>query len=132
MNDLIFVSLEDWDEIWRRNQFVCAELAARHPRRKILFVQPPLDVSYALRTGRLDRLAQPRQTTAADGRIVCTRALKLLPNAWGWARKLNEWMLRRHVRRAARRLGLHRPLLWLNDHGAVHLAGCLGERAVTG
>jgi hypothetical protein len=31
MRDLIFVSLENWDEIWRRNQLVCAEWARRHP-----------------------------------------------------------------------------------------------------
>lgn len=31
MDDLIFVSLEDWDEIWWRNQFLCAGLASSCP-----------------------------------------------------------------------------------------------------
>ena len=35
---LIFVFLEDWGEVWRRNQFLCAGLARRFPERKILFV----------------------------------------------------------------------------------------------
>jgi len=38
---LVFLSLEDWDDIWRRNQFVTAALARRHPKMKILFVGIP-------------------------------------------------------------------------------------------
>jgi hypothetical protein len=41
MRDLIFVSLENWDEIWRRNQFLCAAWARRFPLARILFVGPP-------------------------------------------------------------------------------------------
>ena len=130
MDSLLFVSLEDWDEVWRRNQFVCAKLIERNPALRILFVQPALDVSNALRTGRFARLFQPRERSiGADGRIVCTRALKLLPNSWTWARKVNEWMLRRHVLSVARRLGLGRPVLWLNPHDAVHMVGRMRERA---
>jgi GT2 family glycosyltransferase/glycosyltransferase involved in cell wall biosynthesis len=128
---LIFVSLEDWDEVWRRNQFVCAKLVERNPKLKILFVQPALDVSNALRTGRFARLFQRRERTiGAHGRIVCTRGLKLLPNSWKWARKVNEWMLHRHLRGVARRLEFRRPVLWLNPHSAVHLADRMCERAV--
>ena len=74
---VIFVSLEDWDEVWRRNQFVCAKLVERNPTLKILFVQPALDVSNALRTGRFARLFRSRERTIGeDGRIVCMRAFK--------------------------------------------------------
>jgi hypothetical protein len=38
MRDLLFLSLENWDDIWRRNQFIYAELASRHPGMKLLFV----------------------------------------------------------------------------------------------
>ena len=57
MHDLIFVSLENWDEVWRRNQFLCAGLARRFPDRKILFVGLPRDVSHGLRRGRLGALS---------------------------------------------------------------------------
>jgi len=130
-DSLLFVSLEDWDEIWRRNQFVCAKLAERHPKLKILFVQPALDVSNALRTGRFTRLFQRRERTIdTEGRIVCTRALKFLPNSWVWSRKINEWMQRRHVQSVSRRLGFQHPMLWLNPHSAVHMVGKMGERVV--
>lgn len=129
--DLIFISLEDWDEVWRRNQFVCAKLVERNPRLKILFVQPALDVSNALRTGRFARLFQGRERSiGGKKRIIATRALKLLPNSWTWSRKVNEWMLRRHLRGVARRLDFRRPVLWLNPHSAVHLVGRMGARAV--
>jgi GT2 family glycosyltransferase/glycosyltransferase involved in cell wall biosynthesis len=130
-DSLIFVSLEDWDEVWRRNQFVCAKLVERNPKLKILFVQPSLDLSNALRSGRFARLFRSRERTiGADGRIVCTRAFKLLPNSWTWARKVNEWMLRRHVLSVSRRLGFRSPVLWLNPHDAVHMAGGTGWSAV--
>jgi len=58
MRDLIFVSLEDWDEVWRRNQFLCAALARRFPEMKILFVGLPRNVSHGLRHGKLAELAE--------------------------------------------------------------------------
>src|SRR3989442_682630 len=64
--DLIFVSMEDWDEIWRRNQFVCAELARRHPAMRILFVGLPRNISHDLRQGRF-RGQRRTGTYGADG-----------------------------------------------------------------
>ncbi len=50
--DLIFVSLENWDDVWRRNQFLCAAYARRHPDARILFVGLPRDLSGLARRGR--------------------------------------------------------------------------------
>jgi glycosyltransferase involved in cell wall biosynthesis len=127
--DLIFVSLETWDEIWRRNQFVCAELARRHQGRRILFVEPPRDVSAALRRREASMLAGGGTRTLADfPNITVTRPMKLLPNSVGAMRRANELAFRRHVRRAARGAGIREPLLWLNAHSAVHMVGRAGER----
>ena len=131
MNDLIFVSMEDWDEIWRRNQFVCAELARRHPERKILFVGLPVDVSNRLRRGRLGELTG-RGTRAVEGlpNVVVTHPWKWWPNSVGVGRRVNEAGFRRHVRKVAAGMGLREPVLWLNPHYAVHMAGRMGERGV--
>jgi teichuronic acid biosynthesis glycosyltransferase TuaH len=129
--DLIFVSMEDWDDVWRRNQFVCAELARRDPRRKILFVGLPIDVSNRLRRWRLGELrGRDSRTVPGFENITVTHPLKLLPNSIGIARRVNEALFRRHVRAASRRLNLDRPVLWLNPHYAVHLAGRMRERGV--
>ncbi len=129
--DVIFVSLENWDEIWRRNQFLCEALATRFPKSKILFVGPPRDVSSSLRRCRLGELATPATwTVPGHSNITVTRPLKWLPNSITAGQHFNERMAVRDVRRVARDLGLSAPLLWLNPHHAVSMVGQLGERAV--
>jgi teichuronic acid biosynthesis glycosyltransferase TuaH len=128
---MIFVSLENWDEIWRRNQFLCAGLAQRYPHSKILFVGLARDVSNRLRRGRFSELRQP-PAHAVPGypSITFTQPLKVLPNSLQSGRRINETMMRRHIQKAAAALQLRAPLLWINDHAAVHLAGRMDERGV--
>lgn len=131
MRDLIFVSLEDWDDVWRRNQFVCSAMARRGWR--VLFVGLPRNVSHELRHGRVRPLFRRATYLAPGGAAVgvtVTHPVKLLPDSLPGGRAVNQWLFRRHVRRVARRMGLDRPVLWLNPHGAGHLAGRLGESAV--
>ncbi len=129
MRDLIFVSMENWDEIWRRNQFVVAELARRFPDRKILFVGLARDFSHALRKGRLREIKAPQTVCAPDlTNVFLTNASKFLPNTLPFCRKINEAAMRRHVRKIARDLGLKAPVLWLNPHSAVHMIGQMNER----
>jgi glycosyltransferase involved in cell wall biosynthesis len=129
--DIVFVSLEDWDEIWRRNQFVCDELAGRNPDRRILFVGLPRNVSNALRRGRIgEAFSSPKPKSASRENILITSAIKLLPNTLTAGRRINEMLLRRHLRREMKRLAIHQPLLWLNDQSAVHLVGRMGESGV--
>ena len=131
MQDLIFISMEDWDEVWRRNQFLCAELARRFPDMKILFVGTPRNVTYHLRRGTLgDLRAKATWTVPGFPNITVTRALKLFPESLAIGRKLNDLTTRLHVRHMAKRLGLKNPLLWLNPHSALHTAGRMNESVV--
>lgn len=131
MNDLIFVSLENWDDIWRRNQFLCAALSRRFPDIRILFVGLPRNVSHAIRHGDLKSVAGKKTSTVPGyPNITVTHALKLFPDSLALGRRINEAMARRHVRRTAAALGMKKPLLWLNPHSAVHMAGRMGERAI--
>jgi GT2 family glycosyltransferase/glycosyltransferase involved in cell wall biosynthesis len=129
--DLIFVSMENWDDVWRRNQFVCAELARRYPQMKILFVGLPKNVSHALRHGQLSELRRATTYRAPDfDSITITHPPKLFPDSIVLGRRLNELTFRRHVSRVARDLGIRSPILWLNPHSAVHMVGRMGEAAV--
>ena len=114
---LIFVSLENWDDIWRRNQFVCAELARRYPDMRILFVCPPRDVSNAIRTRRLGSL-RGSNNWHPEGfpNITVTKPLKLLPSTLAVGRWINDFMARVHVRRAALRFNDQRSMT--TDHGS--------------
>ncbi len=125
------MSLEDWDDIWRRNQFLCAAYARRHPDAKILFVGLPRDVTGRLRQGHWSELRGVLDWSPPGlPNITITRFAKLFPNALVPGRKMNEALMRSHIQKTAGHLGLNAPLLWLNPHSAVHLAGHLGESAV--
>ena len=143
MRDLIFVSLEPWDEIWRRNQFLCAELAQRFPSHRLLFVARPLFLPFLLRSFL-------RSTKSSGARLATLRAsvknrfrpvqghpnlsvytpLKWFPNPLPGARAWNEASMTRGIRRAAKQAGVRDPLLWLNPHDAGFLIDHLGERGV--
>jgi teichuronic acid biosynthesis glycosyltransferase TuaH len=131
MRDLIFVSLENWDEVWRRNQFLCAALARRFPGMKILFVGLPKNVTNSLRRGDFSTLRGDTTWTVPEyPNITVTHALKLCPDTIGAGRKINEATMRRQVRAIAKRLGMENSLLWINPHSAVHMAGAMAERGV--
>lgn len=128
MHDLLFVSMENWDEIWRRNQFVVAELARRFPERKILFVGLARDFSHAIRKRDFVSLrGETLQPLVDFPNVYLTNTPKFLPNTVPQCRKFNEATLRRHLKKAARKLGIKTPILWLNPHSAVHLVGKMGE-----
>lgn len=128
--DLIFVSMENWDDIWRRNQFVCAELARRFPDDKILFVGLARDISNQIRRGKLRDLGPDDTRTVPDyPQITVTRPVKLLPNSFAIGRRVNDLIARRHIQKEAKKLALRSPILWLNPHSAVHLVGQLDESA---
>ncbi|MDQ2730480.1 MAG: glycosyltransferase, partial [Armatimonadota bacterium] len=131
MLDLIFVSMENWDEVWRRNQFLCATLARRYPALKILFVGLPRNVAHHIRNGKFADLFRPATWRLADyPGITVTRSLRVCPESIPGGRKFNEWFSRWQIHRVARGVGIKSPVLWLNPHYAVHMAGRMGERAV--
>lgn len=123
MRDLIFVSLENWDEVWRRNQFLCAELARRFPKQKILFVGQPCPVS------RKNKFTENGQTVEAHPNITLINPLKLVPNRVRGGVQINQWSMQQQIRRWVRRLAIDHPLLWLNPYDSGHLRGKLGETA---
>ncbi len=130
MNDLVFISLENWDEIWRRNQFICAELSRRYPHQKILFVGLPHDNSHSLRRGRVSKLRPTAPQSLPDfPNIFFFRPTKWWPNTLERGRKANEFSFRQQVKSAAHKLGITRPLLWINAHSAHHLLGQMDESA---
>jgi glycosyltransferase involved in cell wall biosynthesis len=131
MRDLIFISLENWDGVWRRNQFLCAEWLRRFPAMRLLFVGRSRDVSHSLRKSDRTVFSQPAEQKVPDlPGLTILNPLKLLPNSLSATRWFNRQLMLAEIRAAAQRAGLRAPLLWINDHCAAHLAGRLGERAV--
>jgi teichuronic acid biosynthesis glycosyltransferase TuaH len=108
---LVVCSLEAWDEVWRRNQYLVDGLLRRNPRLRVLFVEPPYDLAGGLRGGR-PRAGPWLRAVGPTGRLWALRPVKPLPRRAGpWSDHALWWQ----VRRAAARLRLHRPVLWVND-----------------
>jgi teichuronic acid biosynthesis glycosyltransferase TuaH len=122
---IIFVSLEPWDEIWRRNQFICDGLLRRFTDTNILFVQPPFDNSYALRTRKIGQIQHtPSRIPSGYGdRLYLLTPTKWFPNSVLLGRAWNEKHLLRQIKRALRDLKWVPTHLWINQHEAVHLLG---------
>ena len=135
MHNLLFIGMEYWDGVWRRSQNLVAGLARRFPEQKILFVELPNNLSYAVRKrqwGEFWRGLRPYfpQPLPELPNVFVFRPTKVFPNTLLLGRLANEAIYRTQVRRAARRLGMERPLLWIKPHYGAHLAGKMGECAV--
>lgn len=121
MTDLVVMSLEAWDDVWRRNQHLVAGLLAADPDLRVLFVEPPADPLHDLSQRRAPGFGHGPAEVAgpARGRLWTMRAVKWLP------RRLDahaDERLTRAVMRAVAKLGIRAPLLWINDPGAATLA----------
>jgi teichuronic acid biosynthesis glycosyltransferase TuaH len=122
LTELVVCSLEAWDDVWRRNQFLTDILLRRHPRLRILFVEPPADPLFDIWNRRLP--AMPRlRVIGYEGRLRALRPLKVLPRRAGQG---VDTFLRRQVLFVANRLRLARPTLWINDVTYAPLIGATG------
>jgi glycosyltransferase involved in cell wall biosynthesis len=111
LRELVVCSLEAWDEVWRRNQFLVDALLRRNPELRVLFVEPPADPLFDLWQRRLPQLPRLRSLTA-DGRLRAFRPLKVLPRRAG---PLTDRVLRHQIETVTRFVGFSKPTLWLND-----------------
>jgi len=115
--DLVVLSLERWDGVWRRNQHLVSGLLAADPDLRVLFVEPPDDPLHDLRRGHRAGWGAPLRRVAE--RLFTVRPVKWLP------RRVDpsvDARLSSSVQHAAERLGMHAPLLWVNDPTATRVA----------
>ena len=118
--DLVVVSLEAWDTIWRRNQHLVSRLLKTNPSLRVLFVEPAADPLYDLFSRRRPSRGQGVTTIPGyDGRLLRFRPVKRLPRRLD---RRTDARLANTIVRAAHRAGMRRPTLWLNDPGAAPLA----------
>lgn len=123
MTDLVVISLEVWDEVWRRNQHLVAGLLRSGKVRRVLFVEPAVDALYEVRRGRRPQahetgLRQIELTGMGTAQLWALRPRKWLP------RKLDPRGDRRRARLVetmAGILGMRNPVLWVNDPAGVEV-----------
>lgn len=112
-------SLEAWDEVWRRNQFLVDNLLRQDQALRVLFVEPPVDVPHELVHGRWPRSSGLRQL-ASEPRLWLFRPRKLIPRSLGG--QVVDRALARAVGSALAQVGLAAPVLWVNDVSYATLA----------
>ncbi|MEI2779515.1 MAG: glycosyltransferase [Tetrasphaera sp.] len=122
MTDIVLVSLEAWDAVWRRNQHLTHQLLRLDPSLRVLFVEPAADPVHQLRLSRTPvatRGAGLRPGPEAPGRLWLFQGTKWLP------RRLDaraDDRIAAAIIRSAHRLGMTDPLLWVNDPDGVAVA----------
>lgn len=119
--DVVVFSLESWDDVWRRNQYLLDGLLRRDPDLHVLLVEPPSDpVHSALHAHRrgVRRGRGLRSVPGYDGRLHTLQATKWLPRLVG---PVADRRLAAGVRTAARGLGMTSPVLWVNDPDWAHI-----------
>jgi GT2 family glycosyltransferase/glycosyltransferase involved in cell wall biosynthesis len=116
---LVVCSLEPWDDVWRRNQFLVRELLATDPHLRVLFVEPPFDWAHELRRSPRTRTRRRGlRSVRGDGRLLALEPGKVAPRVFG---PFANRSLVRQVRAAVDQLGFDRPTLWINDSNFVDL-----------
>lgn len=122
--DLVVLSLEPWDDVWRRNQYLVDGLLRHDPSLRVLFVEPSNDVLHSVVSGRgVKRGRGLRAAHGYDGRLRLFQPDKVLPRVAGPAA---DALLRRDVLRAVAQSDLAEPLLWVNDPSWAGLVASTG------
>jgi glycosyltransferase involved in cell wall biosynthesis len=120
----VLISLEAWDGLWRRYQHLVSRLLWADVELRVLFVEPPADPLHDLGRGRRPRFGgRARERGDVQPRLWTLQPLKLLP------RRIDRGADRRFARtvvRAARRLGMANPVLWINDPAAADVSRVSG------
>ena len=69
LDELVVLSLEQWDDVWRRNQFFVDALLGRNPGLRVLFVEPPADPIHDIAQRRRPTFSRLR-SLREDGRLL--------------------------------------------------------------
>lgn len=132
LRDLVVVSLEPWDGVWRRNQHLISGLLRRNDVLRVLFVTPPHDPLHALTRRRRPTWGRglepvPPGPGVPPARLWSLEPTKLLP------RRIDPGGDRRwasQVRKAASTLDMDHPILWINDPVGAELLAQTNWRTI--
>jgi len=117
-HDLVIVSMEYWDDIWRRSQFIADGIATTSPHSKVLFVELSRHILKSRLLSPMNRVSRP---FGAFDNLHVFKPVHLF--SWDSEKggKINEISLCKQICRTVRHLGMHHPVLWINLHDAWKL-----------
>jgi glycosyltransferase involved in cell wall biosynthesis len=134
LSDIIWISTQDWEDVWTRKQRF-AQMFARAGHR-VLYLENQLHWAGYLRSRQLRQrarltsfLAKPRQVE--ENLYVVTPPI-VLPGQMvsPTVNRINKLLVSSQLARLAKTYGFSSPILWLYPPDSVELAGRLNESAV--
>ena len=123
MRELVVVSLERWDDVWRRNQYLVDGLLRADSSLRVLFVEPAADPLHDLMTRRAPTRGHGPRAVGDTGRLWVFRPVKTLPRRID---RHTDERLAHSIARAADNIGFVSPMLWLNEPGLATLVDMTG------
>ncbi|MGA0567127.1 glycosyltransferase [Rathayibacter sp. KR2-224] len=121
---VVVASLEPWDDVWRRNQYLIDGLLRADDELEVLFVEPAADPLYALASHRRASIGRGlRVADGYDGRLRLYQPTKVLPRRVG---RMADELVSAGIRRAVSRSGWRHGVLWINDPGQSPLLDAFG------
>jgi len=117
VDQVVVLSLEAWDEVWRRNQLLVDALLRDSPNLRVLFTEPPVPGLRNLLAGK--PTCASRRTAPSDARIMLLRPVEWIPD-----RLLAHLSPQsgQAVVKVARDVGFDHPVLWINNHSLARFA----------
>jgi len=127
--DIVCISSVDWEPLWTRKQQVMWRLPKTN---RILYVEPPVSLLSPFkdpaRWGKWKLWFQGIRRLNENIYLLSPPVTLPFGNIYPAVNRFNQWLVAGAVRRAMRRLGFTRPVLWTYLHNSAHLAGKLGEK----
>lgn len=122
--DIVCIAQSSWNGVWARPQQLMSRFARQH---RVLFVRP-ISIAHLL-TNPSERNWKPFEWVESNLWVYSPLMLPFGRRVPG-VRRLNEARIVRLVRRAIRRLGFERFVLWFYAPMSQYLVGRLGESGV--
>ncbi|MDH7498408.1 MAG: glycosyltransferase family 1 protein, partial [Syntrophomonadaceae bacterium] len=126
--DIVCISSVDWEPLWTRKQQVMSRLPASN---RILYVEPPISLLSPFKDpacwGKWKAWAQGLRPLNDHLWLLSPPVVLPFANRWPPINRVNQALVAASIRRAMRRLGFSRPLLWTYLHNSADLVGRLGE-----
>jgi len=125
---ICFISLETWDDIWRRNQFIAKQWD--ETGWSVAFVGPGRDLSYSVRSRDFSQFWGGTQVPENLPLVNASRPLKVAPNSLKAGAWINDRLWCRHLKSRFPKYESDQVIFWVNDHSCTPAIRTLPKRCL--
>ena len=127
--DIICISTSDWEKPYGSRQRIMSGFAEDN---RVLFVEAQSSCLHLIKNPKdqLKRVLRWLKGISRRGKIILYTPAPLLPfgNYFFTINRINQKLLSFSIKRAAKKIGIKNPLLWIYSVNSVLLLGAFGEK----